>query len=187
MKDFDTFDKWSLVAYAALLIAAIIASIVIYSNFTGAVAEANKAVAKPYLDKYTEELSANSIMAATNIERMNNGLSPLVADERLIESSCKKLDDMVAGNYWAHISPTNRTPWQFIKEAGYNYRSAGENLAYGQKTVTSLMNAWLESPTHKENILDKRWKDQGVCTKLVNFQNMQVSLTVHHFGSREAK
>ena len=131
-----------------------------------------------------EALSANDIMAATNAVRNENKLVPLATNEQLNTAACLKLDDMVKDGYWAHDNPNGTTPWEFFKQAGYNYKAAGENLAYGQMTTPEVMEDWMNSPKHKENLVSDKWLEQGVCVKYVKFQNRDVFLMVHHFGAR---
>lgn len=129
-------------------------------------------------------MASEHIMAATNTIRSKQGLNRLKTSQLLIESACNKLDHMVQNNYWSHDAPDGTTPWTFIDKAGYQYKAAGENLAYGQKTTEQLMQNWMDSPTHRENIEDSKWDEQGVCTKYVRFQGSDTWLTVHHFGVR---
>ena len=138
----------------------------------------------PVYATYTDDTAtSNNIMGATNVERAKNGLQSLATNEKLNKSACLKLDDMVRDNYWAHINPNGTTPWDFFKKVGYTYKGAGENLAYGQATTSELITAWLNSPTHKKNMLNSKWTEQGVCTKFVKgYLNKDVQLTVHHFG-----
>lgn len=138
-----------------------------------------------YAKSNGEALSADNIMAATNAQRSSQNLHPLVTNEKLNASACAKLDNMVQDGYWAHDNPNGTTPWSFIEAAGYKYQSAGENLAYGQMSTPEVMEAWMNSPKHKENIVDTKWMEQGVCVKYVSFaNNKDVFLMVHHFGVR---
>ena len=137
-----------------------------------------------YADATGSEMNAEYIMSSTNKLRVRERLNRLKTSNLLTESACLKLDDMVAKDYWAHDAPDGTEPWTFFNKVGYRYRSAGENLAYGQKTVEGLMEDWMNSPTHRDNLLASKWDEQGVCTKFVHFQGKDVWLTVHHFGVR---
>lgn len=61
---------------------------------------------------------------------------------------------MFTQNYWAHVAPDGTQPWSFISAVGYAYQSAGENLGRDFYTEESLVQAWLDSPTHKANLLN---------------------------------
>lgn len=131
-----------------------------------------------------DALTPNNIMFETNAYRASQNLPKLATSELLNKAACLKLDDMVANNYWSHDKPDGTTPWTFIEAAGYNYTAAGENLAFGQLTTTQVMNDWINSPKHKENLVNTHWKEQGVCVKFVQFQEREVFLMVHHFGAK---
>jgi len=78
---------------------------------------------------------------------------------------------MVAQDYWAHDNPEGKTPWAFILAAGYNYETAGENLAYGFDTSEDTLTAWMNSPEHRANILNTTYTDVGFgIANSANFQ-----------------
>jgi hypothetical protein len=68
---------------------------------------------------------------------------------------------MVQKDYWSHDTPSGEQPWQFYTAAGYEYQSAGENLAYGFGDSAEILNAWMHSAEHRANILDKNYKNVG--------------------------
>jgi hypothetical protein len=68
---------------------------------------------------------------------------------------------MIKRDYWAHIAPDGKTPWAFINESGYKYRSAGENLAYGFDSSEQTVAGWMNSPSHRENMLKLDYKEVG--------------------------
>jgi len=72
-----------------------------------------------------------------------------------------KAEDMAKNNYWAHNSPDGKTPWTFLTGAGYQYQTAGENLAYGFNSADESIAGWMGSPEHRANILDASYQNVG--------------------------
>ncbi|MDP2632519.1 MAG: CAP domain-containing protein, partial [Candidatus Curtissbacteria bacterium] len=93
----------------------------------------------------TITFSADQIISLTNQKRAENGLSALSYNGQLAQAASAKASDMLANNYWAHTSPSGRTPWSFITAAGYKYVYAGENLARDFDDAGSVVNAWMNS------------------------------------------
>lgn len=107
------------------------------------------------------DYSATSLLDATNQQRAADHETGLTIDQQLSAAAQAKADDMAAKDYWAHNSPDGRTPWSFITAAGYNYEAAGENLAYGFNDSNEVVNAWMQSPTHRANVLGDKYKNVG--------------------------
>ena len=74
-------------------------------------------------------VSIDDLLKYTNLQRQINNLPPLKLNNNLNHAAQMKAKDMFAKDYWAHVSPDGTTPWVFIKDSGYNYMYAGENLA----------------------------------------------------------
>ena len=128
------------------------------------------------------QLDARKIEDLVNQERLKLGLSTLTHSEKLSQSACLKLDDMVAGNYWSHDAPDGTEPWDYIRQVGYTFVRAGENQAYNFFSEQSMVAGWMNSPTHRENITGD-YAAHGVCAKVANFQNETTSVVVHHFAT----
>ena len=94
--------------------------------------------------------------------RVQNGLKPLTANWELSRVARYKSQDMVDNRYFSHTSPTYGTPFQMIKAFGLSYRTAGENIAYGQRTPQAVVNAWMNSSGHRANILNSSYTQIGV-------------------------
>lgn len=131
------------------------------------------------------DISVAELISFTNQKRAENGLKSLSENQQLTEAASKKADDMFAKNYWAHNSPEGTTPWVFIKQSGYNYVYAGENLARGFNSSSDVVNAWMSSPNHRANILSGNYKDVGFSVKSGKLNGEQTFLVVQEFGSRE--
>ncbi|MDQ0246656.1 putative YkwD family protein/spore coat assembly protein SafA [Bacillus fengqiuensis] len=102
------------------------------------------------------------VVQLTNQERAKYGLKPLVSDWELARVARFKSDDMRDKNYFSHTSPTYGSPFDMIKNFGITYRSAGENIAAGQKTPEEVVQAWMNSSGHRANILNKDFTHIGV-------------------------
>jgi len=131
----------------------------------------------------SSNISSIQLLSFTNEKRQENGDSSLVIDERLALAAKRKADDMFAKNYWAHNSPTGETPWVFIKGAGYTYVYAGENLARGFTTSKDVIDAWMASPDHRENMLSKNYTDVGFAVEVGKLNGEETVLVVEEFGS----
>jgi uncharacterized protein YkwD len=107
------------------------------------------------------DYSATSLLSATNANRSTAGETRLTLDPQLTAAAQAKANDMVASNYWAHTAPNGKTPWDFITASGYQYQSAGENLAYGFTDAVSTEAGWMNSTDHKANILNQNYSQVG--------------------------
>ena len=96
-----------------------------------------------------------------NTQRVNNGLPALKEDKEVQKAAKIKAQDMVNKNYFSHTSPTYGSPFDMLKSFGINYKSAGENIA-GNSTNSGAVNAWMNSPGHKANILNSSFNYTGI-------------------------
>lgn len=104
----------------------------------------------------------NQVITLTNQERAKNGLKPLTANWELSRVARYKAMDMRDKNYFSHTSPTYGSPFTMMKNFGIAYRAAGENIAAGQTTPQEVVNAWMNSPGHRANILSTTYTQIGV-------------------------
>ena len=104
----------------------------------------------------------NEVIRLVNEIRVENGLKPLTTNWELSRIARYKSEDMSANKYFSHTSPTYGTPFQMIRAFGLSYRSAGENIAYGQRTPAAVVNAWMNSSGHRANILNPSYTQIGV-------------------------
>lgn len=88
-----------------------------------------------------------------NEERVKVGVSPLCYNQKLINAAQKHSNDMEEEDYFSHTGKDGSDPGDRIEEEGYGWKSYGENIAKGQKSVSGVMNAWMNSSGHKKNIL----------------------------------
>lgn len=111
---------------------------------------------------------------------------PLVLNDQLSQAAFLKAEDMLQKEYWAHNAPEGTTPWVFIKKAGYNYTYAGENLARGFTSSQDIVNAWMASPSHRENMMSGNYQDIGFAMVSGKLKGEDVVLVVEMFGSKGA-
>ena len=114
--------------------------------------------------KATDQILAieEKVVALTNAERAKNGLSALQIDRPLMAAAREKSQDMKTHNYFSHTSPTFGSPFDRLKALGIAYKSAGENIAKGQRTPEEVVQAWMNSEGHRANILNKDFTHIGV-------------------------
>lgn len=110
---------------------------------------------------YATHMSAAGLLSSTNTQRGNNGAGALSLNSRLSAAAQAKANDMISKDYWSHVSPNGTQPWWFITNAGYQYLSAGENLAYGFMTSSDTVNGWMNSASHRANMLNNTFTEVG--------------------------
>jgi uncharacterized YkwD family protein len=102
------------------------------------------------------------VIDLTNAQRSKNGLPALKADSQLSGVAQKKSADMAQNNYFSHTSPTYGSPFDMMRDFGVTYKSAGENIAQGQRTPQEVVTAWMNSEGHRKNILSANFTHIGV-------------------------
>ncbi len=127
-------------------------------------------------------ITIQQIIDDTNQQRHAQSLSPLKENAALDAAAQAKAADMFAENYWAHFSPSGKTPWQFITAAGYRFSYAGENLARNFYNSADVVTAWMNSPSHRENILDSHYQDIGIAVMDGTLNGQKTTLVVQMFG-----
>jgi len=127
--------------------------------------------------------SGGAVISLTNTQRAQNGLGALSTNQALTNAATAKANDMFAKGYFAHNSPDGKTPWDFIHEAGYNYVYAGENLAIGYADASELMSAWMNSTSHRDNIVSPNFQDIGVAVVAGQFNGVDTIIVAQEFGA----
>ena len=102
------------------------------------------------------------VVRLVNIERQKGGLAPFTASSELSNVARKKSEDMAKNNYFSHTSPTYGSPFDMMKSFGIKYNTAGENIAKGQATAQSVVTGWMNSPGHRDNIMNPKFNKIGV-------------------------
>lgn len=128
-------------------------------------------------------ISVGALVDGTNEQRVAASLPSLKMNDALTTAAFAKAKDMFANNYWAHVSPSGVTPWQWVADAGYNYNVAGENLAKNYPTASATMDAWMASPTHRANILNGKYQDVGFAVVDGMLDGRNATLIVAYYGT----
>jgi len=132
---------------------------------------------------YASDITVEQVVALSNAERAKSGLPALRFNATLSQSATAKASDMFSNQYWAHTSPQGKEPWDFFRTAGYGYKVAGENLARDFSTTPDMMTAWMNSPTHRANIMNSRYEEIGIAVVNGTLNGIETTLVVQHFGS----
>lgn len=135
---------------------------------------------------FATDISPDRVVELTNAQRQSSGLGSLTYDSQLAAAALSKAQDMLAKGYWSHFGPSGETPWTFVLNAGYQYEYAGENLAKNFMDSGSVVNAWMNSETHRANILNGNYKDIGVAILNGNLSGEDTTLVVQMFGSKSS-
>jgi uncharacterized protein YkwD len=129
------------------------------------------------------EIYADAVLAHTNVERYRRGLPFLESDAALSEVAMEKMKDLFARQYFEHESPTGETVSDLAKDAGYRYITVGENLALGDfGSSKGVVEAWMESKGHRENILSESYTEIGIAAGRSNYEGRYTWIIVQAFG-----
>jgi hypothetical protein len=135
---------------------------------------------------YASDIYVDQLLAITNEKRAENGLSALTINSQLGQAAQLKAQNMFSENYWAHNSPSGKTPWDFINSSGYRYTIAGENLAKNFMSSRNVVDAWMASPSHRENLLKPGYKEIGFAIVNGVINGEETTLVVQMFGTSVA-
>lgn len=123
------------------------------------------------------------LLQSVNDERRRDGDRELVYDTKLAAAALAKGQHMFAEQYWAHNSPTGVTPWKWIQDQGYAYTYAGENLAKNFLSAESTVDAWMASPSHRDNMLRDYYRDAGFAVVDGQLDGRPATIIVALFGA----
>lgn len=132
---------------------------------------------------YASRISVEEIVRLTNEKRSSQGLTPLQFNPTLTAAAKAKGEDMLAKDYWAHTAPDGTQPWKFFTNSGYKYRYAGENLARDFSDAGSAVEAWMASPTHRDNVLSAKYMDIGIAVVEGDLAGVDTTIIVELFGT----
>lgn len=131
---------------------------------------------------YASNISVSDLLNYTNQKRKEAGLSALALNESLTSAAHKKAEDMFENQYWAHVSPGGKEPWDFILGQNYDYIYAGENLAKNFNDSKDVVEAWMKSPSHRENLLSSNYDEIGFAVVNGVMDGYETTLVVQMFG-----
>ena len=129
----------------------------------------------------------DDIIELVNNSRKQDGLSELQKNEKLVESALLKALDMKEKDYFEHVSPEGLQPWFFVEQAGYAYKTVGENLAEGYSSASEVHEAWMGSEGHRKNVLSQDFEEIGVAVVEIEKNGSKSYISVQHFGSELKK
>lgn len=135
---------------------------------------------------FASNISISEVVRLTNLKRAEAGLSALTLNQTLSNAAYAKGVDMINNDYWAHVSPNGTEPWAFFNSLGYKYKFAGENLARDFSNPNSAVDAWMASPSHKDNILNPKYKEIGIGVVEGDLAGSDTTIIVQFFGTQYA-
>lgn len=130
------------------------------------------------------DITPSAVIRLVNEARKDAGVGILMENQKLKTAAEAKANDMIVNNYFAHISPQGKSPWDFILEKKYDYLLAGENLAIDYSSVKEQQKAWMDSPLHRSNILNPEYKEIGVAVAKGEIEGRKTIITVQEFGAQ---
>src|SRR3989344_720722 len=137
------------------------------------------------LPAHSAAVESQTLMDMINSERSSRNLTVLAQNSSLRTAAGQKSQDMIDRDYFAHVDPDGNYVWPKIIAAGYGqYKILGENLAVDFVTSEGMIKAWLDSPTHRANLLHSDFLEQGLIALYGDFQGRYTNLTTSLFGAR---
>lgn len=127
------------------------------------------------------------LVSLTNDDRADEGLGTLTVNPQLVAAAQAKADHMAAHGYFAHTSPDGSTSWSWFRDAGYRFAYAGENLAVDFTDSGDVNRAWLNSPTHRANIMNGKFTEIGIATAEGMYQGRKTVFVVQMFGTPQTQ
>lgn len=135
---------------------------------------------------FAHAASADTLINLANSSRAASGLADLTQNDQLTSAALAKANNIFSDDYFAHTSPSGKTPWDFIKAAGYDYTTAGENLSIGYTDDQELHDAWMASSSHRANIMNANFRDIGIAVVLGEYKGEETTVVVQMFGAKVA-
>lgn len=132
---------------------------------------------------YSSSISVNEVVRLTNLKRNAAGLPNLTFNQTLSNAAYSKGQDMINRDYWAHVAPDGTQPWKFFTNFGYKYKYAGENLARDFSSASTAVDAWMNSPSHRDNILNPKYKEIGIGVVEGDLSGSDTTIIVQFFGT----
>jgi hypothetical protein len=124
----------------------------------------------------------NVLVDLANSDRQEQSLGVLKVNPLLEEAAKLKAQDMASKGYFSHTTPDGKTPWYWLDQVGYNYTSAGENLAVNFFDSQDIDSAWMNSASHRANILNNKFTEIGIATANGVYQGKDTIFVVQFFG-----
>jgi uncharacterized protein YkwD len=170
MRSLDSLQKISMTLMGVLVLLTFVGSNV-------------QALFWPTSDWLVSTVLSAVVVDLTNEEREDGVVEPLVRNSVLDKAATRKAEHMAENGYFAHYSPDGVSPWHWFREVGYTYAYAGENLAIHFSDSTEVVKAWMNSPTHRDNIVNGLYREIGVGTARGQFEGYDTVFVVQLFGA----
>ena len=129
------------------------------------------------------EISSRKIIEFTNQSRANIGVDPVTENALLTRAAYQKAEDMFERDYFNHEDPDGNMPWYWLKDNGYVYSYAGENLAMDFTRAESVHEAWINSESHRANIENSNYKEIGIAVVQGELNGKSTTVLVQFFGT----
>lgn len=133
---------------------------------------------------FDTEINSNDLILLTNEIRDVKALNPLTTNDRLLMAATNKAKHLIQHDYFSHNSPAGKQFSEWVIESGYTFQIVGENLAIGFDTNKQVMKAWMESPSHRANILNDKYKEIGIIVLQGDINGNIQTIVVQIFGTQ---
>lgn len=153
---------------------------VTFISFFGAVPA--QALGRSPTSEVQSSLTRAGVVTYANADRSAAGLGKVTEDALLDRAAQLKANDMAAKGYFSHVDPSGNAPWMWFKKVGYYYWDAGENLAINFSDSQSVNAAWMNSPTHRENLLNGTYSRMGIGIAYGTYQGKPATYIVQFFA-----
>lgn len=136
--------------------------------------------------QFSAAVLQGALISLTNSARADAHEEALVENPQLTSAAQAKADDMARKGYFSHVGPDGAEPWVWIVASGYDYAYAGENLAAHFYDSSDVVDAWLASPSHRANILKRKYTEIGIGVAHGKYQGVDTVFVVQFFGVSKA-
>ena len=123
-----------------------------------------------------------ALASELNQTRQRYNLPVIDYNTKLQASACYKADEILANDNFNHDNADGTKTWVHFDRARYPGTTRAENLAKNYSTTKEMIQAWLDSPSHRANLLSDKYTEQGLCVKSETLNNKTITVTVHHLG-----
>ncbi|MDP4009239.1 MAG: CAP domain-containing protein [bacterium] len=132
---------------------------------------------------FLASFAPEALMRLANIERQDREVPTLRVNSLLEQAAKLKAQDMAERGYFAHNTPEGKPPWIWLQKTGYKFIYAGENLAVNFIDAQDVNSAWMDSPTHRSNILNRHYQEIGIATAIGEYKGREAIFVVQFFGA----
>ena len=167
-------DEFSLIATVGGLSVALIIMIIFSTPVLQRVALSSPQVAA---------VVSATLVELLNTDRSSDHLATLTVNPKLVAAAQAKANDMASKGYFAHVAPDGKDSWYWFRQEGYDYTYAGENLAVDFSDSGEVQRAWMQSPSHHQNIVNSNYTEIGIATAVGTYQGHPTVFAVQMFGA----